>query len=362
MSKIKSILFVFLVMFYVGCSKKDNKGYHIDSYEKDPIHFFKKIELIPLETLDESLLGEIKKIKITKNKIYILDTKQKTVFVFSSKGKFLNKICKVGQGQGEYVRLLDFDVFPNGNIELLTGDKLLCYDETGNFKKEIKLPALATHFFHRINNENTVLYHLAENRRVSIFNEKTLTHSYYGKEVPPYNNKLPVNPWRSPFFETGGNIYLKDAFTNDIFKVTPQGLNKEFTFFKDYPLHLTDLPKGKNITFYVDYIRNLKTPKVTRAFFNDKYNIALFSLGRKGSALLIYDKKEKKEHFMNSFYGGQYSGVYFQDNMSFGLLEYDQLKTYKNQPIRDKINCNIDSLLQNLDEYSNPTLIKYYFN
>ena len=51
--------------------------------------YFSHIELIPLETSDDVLVGNIKKIIYCQNRYYILDLQQQTILVFDDSGKFL---------------------------------------------------------------------------------------------------------------------------------------------------------------------------------------------------------------------------------------------------------------------------------
>jgi hypothetical protein len=61
---------------------------------------FSKVELIPLETTDESLLtfpiGEPDKVIKHKDCFYFLDTQQDAIITFDSKGRFLRRFNRTG--------------------------------------------------------------------------------------------------------------------------------------------------------------------------------------------------------------------------------------------------------------------------
>ena len=72
-----------------------------------------KVEIVSLEVTDESLIGEITKMKVTDSDIWVKHYKDNHVLRFSRSGKFLNKVGKVGQGPEEYIRMADFFVDEN---------------------------------------------------------------------------------------------------------------------------------------------------------------------------------------------------------------------------------------------------------
>lgn len=66
------------------------------------------MEIVSLEVTDESLIGEITKMKVTDSDIWVKHYKDNHVLRFSRSGKFLNKVGKVGQGPEEYIRMAGF--------------------------------------------------------------------------------------------------------------------------------------------------------------------------------------------------------------------------------------------------------------
>jgi len=64
--------------------------------------YYSRIELIHLETNDDVLLNVVNHIIHYQGRYYILDSKPPTIYVFDESGKFVSKIGKRGQGQGEY--------------------------------------------------------------------------------------------------------------------------------------------------------------------------------------------------------------------------------------------------------------------
>ncbi|CEN51539.1 6-bladed beta-propeller [Capnocytophaga canis] len=100
-------------------------------------------ETIPLESTEHSLLGNIDKMLIKNNHMYILDKEiAEAIFVFDEKGKFIYKIDRSGQGPGEYSSLDDFTIDEKtGSLLILDADqRKILYFEGSTFTHEKKIP------------------------------------------------------------------------------------------------------------------------------------------------------------------------------------------------------------------------------
>ena len=67
-----------------------------------------KLEIVPLEMTDQSMLGEIRRIQVTEHDIWSHDFNKFYIYRFSRTGKFLNRIGSIGQAPGEYVNFSTF--------------------------------------------------------------------------------------------------------------------------------------------------------------------------------------------------------------------------------------------------------------
>ncbi|WP_291528836.1 6-bladed beta-propeller [Bacteroides sp. UBA939] len=98
-----------------------------------------KVETVPLEMTDESIVASIDKIHVTDSDIWIKHYKDERILRFSRSGKFLNLVGKIGQGPDEYIRLFDFNVDEKQKevyiISILNGVKV--YDFEGNYKRRM---------------------------------------------------------------------------------------------------------------------------------------------------------------------------------------------------------------------------------
>ena len=84
--------------------------------------FAESIELIPLETTDDCLIGWIPEIIATKNHYILISgvgpTDFQHLYVYDKKGKFIRQISSRGQGGEEFLEVRDFDVIGDSIIKM----------------------------------------------------------------------------------------------------------------------------------------------------------------------------------------------------------------------------------------------------
>jgi hypothetical protein len=111
------ILFFLLPLIFFTCQRseiaalKEIVEIEINPDQSNPVPvlpLIKSMELVPLETNDNSLIGNVRNIKTDKRHIYILDYNDSPVKMFSNNGKFISEIGHKGGGPGEYIQMSDF--------------------------------------------------------------------------------------------------------------------------------------------------------------------------------------------------------------------------------------------------------------
>ena len=98
-----------------------------------------KLDIVPLEMTDQSMLGEIRRIQVTEHDIWIHDFNKFYSYRFSRTGKFLNRIGSIGQAPGEYVNFSTFlvDEYKEEIYIVSNNNGILVYNFKGEFKKKI---------------------------------------------------------------------------------------------------------------------------------------------------------------------------------------------------------------------------------
>lgn len=119
------LFIIILIGFISSCSTKRDKPIQEgnletirfdENYVKElPFSsFVDTIELIPLETTEKNLIGEVNRIVFDDNKYYVRSTNSMQngkLFVFDKDGKFLQQIGRKGGGPDEYIEM-DDSLFP----------------------------------------------------------------------------------------------------------------------------------------------------------------------------------------------------------------------------------------------------------
>ncbi|MBQ3176060.1 MAG: 6-bladed beta-propeller [Bacteroidales bacterium] len=105
------------------------------------------IEYIPLETNEKSFVGYKsnvhKSVVANDSSLYYNDPTTTKIKEFALNGKYINDIGLQGRNRDEYVNIGDY-YFDNGNLVILDrgGNKLLTYDDNGNFVSSLSLQEL----------------------------------------------------------------------------------------------------------------------------------------------------------------------------------------------------------------------------
>ena len=228
------INFLLLVLVFVSCGERNPASNAIISFDlskstSDTLNVLDKmypLEVIVLETTDESLLGSVDKLVEANGNYYVLDHMRKCVLVFDGTGKFLYRVGKVGQGPGEYSALSDFIVDEKtGCLYLLANSSTVyAYDHVGNFlwKRKVSDSQLwnigsyedgyvcSTNHLTYISGEDAFLLYRFDNG----FQEKDRSVEVYDKQI--YSPQL----ISSPFQKRNGASYYIDAFFHVIYSLS----------------------------------------------------------------------------------------------------------------------------------------------
>lgn len=140
---------------------------------------------VQLETNENSIVGDIDKICIDSNYIYIADKKNFKVLVFEKSGKYKSQIYAHGKGHNEYMKLSDMDI-KEGLVYILSvvNKCIYIYNIEGDFQSKIKLNDWYHNFC--LWDDSIILYSSKSNRQY--FN--IVIMDYNGKVIGKY---LPFN-------------------------------------------------------------------------------------------------------------------------------------------------------------------------
>ncbi|MEL5895198.1 6-bladed beta-propeller [Bacteroides sp. GD17] len=148
-----SAVYLLSVLFFVGCTAHDKRSgnenvtaIRIDwSNVRETFDYAPMVEdsvlVIPLETRDDCLIGEVSKVICRNGRIYVGDAMRQAVCVFDMSGKLVTRICSFGNGPEEYLSVTSFTVHGSGIIiyDSFTR-KLFFFDSAGILQKTEDVP------------------------------------------------------------------------------------------------------------------------------------------------------------------------------------------------------------------------------
>lgn len=224
---------------------------------------FSEIELIPLETTPESIIEVFDKVVYHEGTFYILDLKQATLFLFSEKGEFIDKIARKGSGPGEYQDLSDFNINEfTGNLELLDPwRKLLIFSPALEYIESIDIDQRIVHQFFNINKDTIVFYALSEDQKLSFFSrsQNNIFRKAFTYDKLEYLNLFPGAGFNIVFQRYNGRTLFTVPYLYEVFDVTNADLehHRKLDFGKNN-FKPENLEKGKDIFYHSKYYKNLK--------------------------------------------------------------------------------------------------------
>lgn len=351
----------------------------------DPYSFIEKMEILPLETNDSSLMNASRKVIYDREMdLYAVFSKDQVAYTFDGEGRFVGSSEKMrGQGPEEYFMAVDmnFNLYTKG-IDLLNPYGIVCsYTPSFDFisRKTIEpkfffnglMPLSADEYVFTI----PAIWVNQEVAFVDFSEKETQMVSYEG--TISSNNTMD----KSCFYKVGENFYY-----------VPQGIN--YFFYEidlvEKDLHPViyldfgedeisdDLP-GTGVGGVVDekvssnqkmdvlikemeeraqYIREHGFIIPLVKFFNDDYIYVLFAEGENLGGHYIYDRKRRKSYLLKGF-----SSFYMQP--CFGIVDNVLLAICNPWHIHELIDEKLLSedemrKINSLREDDNPVIIKYY--
>ena len=191
--------------------------------------FFDRVETIPLETNDSSLIATASKILVADDRIVILDFKSSTVKKFLSDGSYLGQIGNKGQGPEEY--LMVYDISYNKDKQYLSMlsqyGELVNYTLDNKFVDRVELPAKPNYWAAQwIDGKQMLMWSAVESDEPGV------------SVIDPYSGAEFMSDWyncfdfdflsTAPFSAYNGRLYFVGPFTNDVYEITSDSLKLSY--------------------------------------------------------------------------------------------------------------------------------------
>ncbi len=198
---------------------------------------FSDFEILPLDGTEDAIIGEVTKFKVTETNIFILDSKQKKLIIFSNEGDFLAVIDNVGRGPNEYLTLDDFIIYKNKLLLLSTlSKKILQYSMGGVFEKYIDVKKQYLLFVEGAD-DTVVLFRdfvsslKSDQYGSDFFNIETfdLKSETVVKKLSPFlekqNGQLSFGNYRKVFESNNKSLFMTLPLQHKILKIDKKGLS-----------------------------------------------------------------------------------------------------------------------------------------
>ncbi|MCX6223191.1 MAG: 6-bladed beta-propeller [Bacteroidia bacterium] len=185
-TRISIVLSCLILLLSVSCSKKV-QGPEVIKIDLDdhnrPLLNIAIRDIIPLETSQNSLMGEISKVICFDHRIFLLNNnrfQQPALYVFDEKGKFVRKTIR-GKGPGEVNEPFAFAINREDSLIFLhdqTSSSTRVYDPDLNYTRSVEHDYLFISDFYHIDGDTFLIYHHQLNPDYKA-GKQYLTHTLY---------------------------------------------------------------------------------------------------------------------------------------------------------------------------------------
>ena len=366
---------LFLFILCVSCNEdreKCEKCFTIDLSSLDAPsikEIFFKVEIVELESKENSIIGEALKYLLYEDNYFIMDGLVKNIKVFDSEGKYLRSIGKVGFGPAEYNVLRDFFISDDVLYVLaIRPAKVLLYDLDGSHITSYSLPEeLATSQDFIKADDNSMLFYssFAEGEVLAYdFMENNIT-SILPKKPEWISYKTSFNGGRSTSFlkYIDDRIIYFQPHTNNVYQYDEGNLRARTIWdFGQYNFNVfEDISQDESHDYYMNFTANY-SDKYAFSFFNydeiGKYIITSF-VHNEARITLIYNSDTKEYHVLEYTEEGilipGHSLESYNNEFLYGIIPQMHIEKVYNGSVEI-----MDKLSGDINEYNNPVVFKYY--
>jgi hypothetical protein len=223
-----------------------------------------KVWTVQLETVKDNLFAMAFRVLSNGSKIFILDIKQQTVFIFDMNGRYVNKIKEQGKGPGQYLRIGDLQLSPDKKKIIIYGhEKFLYFSESGEYiESKTKREEINFHE-HFFIDENVSALFTGKLRSKESSNYESELVIIRGNEIQQYFpnsaenelNVLAVGPY---LFGNNSKYFFYRPFRNQIYQISKNG---DVTPLLDIVIEGHEIPDEEFKSMYLskfneEYIKN----------------------------------------------------------------------------------------------------------
>lgn len=374
-----SLLFVCCIFFCACNNADDNAGnvrtirFDIDEQSREISFFdiFERVDIIPLETSDSSLLSPAIVAAVYNDTTYAMDfLVNKNIKTYSPSGAFISTLCQKGDAPDDYIAAANIFVNPyTGHFELLENNNTLnIYDR--NTKKKITKLKLGSEQFSKPaqqcfpvdENKYALFSSFSSENNILVYDSKTEQRTLLTKPVSENIIKAGLNHNFAPFrMQPNGTITLNTLLDRNIYKYEHDAL---------VPYTVLDFGEKHNIDNYIlpstpvkdvkNILNDNKDKIVSGVFPPIKWGNKFFCTIMMGEENYnLYSNLHTGENacFKTTTEGVTFStGGVLVDDTLYNVTPINILDKYITESILDEKNKNI---LLYMKEDDNPVILRY---
>ena len=374
------ILIITGIIFVYACKETKTDESNVDVIEIDLnkskqisyTEWFDSIQIVPLETNDQSLIANIDKVIFNGDLIYIFDRKFLNVLIFDNNGKFLKKTSHLrGQGPNEYISITDLDIDEKGNLLILDPFSYKIRGYNANLEPtneyDISKDLLPIGTFKILSNEIYFLrnYNFEDDEHINVFSIK---ENKLMKKICQIVNggdtKKMVGTKHNNFYKINDTVCFIPNFPHNIvYYYDPEKVEffprMEFKI-KQNGFSSTMLPKNQDDSYYRNIIGSDDFSFIFDIKETNKYYFSSVLNGKK-TYINKYDKETCKNQLINFLFldGTMLSPqLLIKDNTFYAYGNVSEIRQFiENSKYLSEKYKNI---LKNISEDDNPYIVKYF--
>ena len=253
--------------------------------------------IIPLEDNDASFIKEITKVFIDTNRMILFDKRLNKVFLYSDKGKYINRVDPTGYGPREFNRITDVDFDPNDHrLYLLDMDqrKVVVYDDNlvyvNYFILNTEAAALSI-----LDKERMALYldySLGDEYNLQFVHHRQITGKFF--YYPKIEYPVGFSSISGGIQKNEEGLLYSEPFINDIYQVFPDGHSLKYKI----TLPGTNIAREKkyDLLYLNDMLIHFKMSYLKNQFYENRDALILSFVQGHKIKTLIYDKRTHQSY------------------------------------------------------------------
>lgn len=374
--RMKNVICVCLCLLLLGsCSDKQGElGYPVlkvslneqDVSVKD---LFSRLEVIPLETNDSSLLVFPDKVLCRNGRYEVFDHRRYALFLFDENGRFIRQVGRRGQGLGEYREVYDVaHDSRNGNICLLSPFwEMFVYDSEGRFLERLPLPEKSNYQAVMDYGDYFVTWTIPitdEEYGISVISKDSLqcVREYW------HGNRNTMFLFPRGFYQFGDDLFFSRPFQREVYRMDLNGMQVAYRWdfgndnysIEDFGVSLKERGDREESDNIVKLLQESVIPYCiadNRQIGKYYYAMIVYGFTPIGRKHLFYRKSDGKSFFFRQTTEGVIlNPMYFCDDFLLSLASYEDMEVYKHVLDEQEF-----AKLANRTEEDNPFLVKCYF-